>query len=268
MSLRVLYVSSEITPFQDEFNIGSYLDGIPQHFFSRGMDVRILLPCFATINKRKHRLHDVNRLSGNTICIGEEDIPLYIKVSSVPKARFQAYFLDNPEIFKKKNTLVDPSGNFLEDNDNRMTFFCKGVLETVKQFGWVPNIIHCLDWITSLIPLYVKTSYRRDPIYKSSKVIYSLFNHHFTHQFFEDIVDKIKHRNISKATIQEWTPNNYENILAMGTHFCDKVVACETKLEGASKNVFSQIDKDKQHVIPKSEDYIKQYIEVYDSLLA
>ena len=76
-------------------------------------------------------------------------------------------------MFKNEN------GDFFPDNDSRMVFFCKGVLETVKKFGWAPDIIHCHGWMTSLIPVYLKTLYKDEPVFKNAKVVYSIFENEF-----------------------------------------------------------------------------------------
>ena len=86
--------------------------------------------------------------------------PLTIKVASIPNTKMQVYFLDNEDFFHRKFVYNDKDDNFFEDNDERTIFFCKGALETVKKLGWYPDIIHCQGWMTSLIPLYLKTLYK------------------------------------------------------------------------------------------------------------
>ena len=85
------------------------------------------------------------------------DTPLIIKVASIPKERMQVYFIDNEEYFKRKGILRDPNEKLFKDNDERMIFFTKGVIETVKKLNWSPDIIHLHGWFTSLVPLYLKT---------------------------------------------------------------------------------------------------------------
>jgi len=128
------------------------------------MEIRILMPRYGTINERRHRLHEVVRLSGMNIIVEDDDYPLILKVASLPGARMQVYFLDNEEFFKRKSVFEDAKGKPFEDNADRMVFFCKGVIETVKKFGWAPDIIHCHGWMTSLVPLYLKTAYKTEPI--------------------------------------------------------------------------------------------------------
>ncbi|MBC7554101.1 MAG: glycogen/starch synthase, partial [Taibaiella sp.] len=83
------------------------------------------------------------------------------------------YFMDNEDYFKRKAVFRDDQDNFFDDNGERMIFFCKSALETVKKFGWPPHIIHCHGWMTSLIPLYLKTTYKKEPVFGYSKVIYT-----------------------------------------------------------------------------------------------
>ena len=159
---RILYVASEINPFLRTTEVADFVRKLPQAMQERGMEIRILVPRFGLINERKNRLHEVVRLSGINISVGEEEKPLIIKVASIPNAKLQVYFIDNEDYFQRKSVFHDKENKFYDDNDERAIFFCKGVIETVRKLGWGPDIVHCTDWMTSLIPLYLKT--RRDSI--------------------------------------------------------------------------------------------------------
>ncbi|MEM7654686.1 MAG: glycogen/starch synthase, partial [Bacteroidota bacterium] len=155
--LRILYVTSEIDPFLKLSSAADMIRLLPQKLQEKGHEIRIFMPKFGVINERRNRLHEVVRLSGINIRVAGEEKPLTIKVASIPNAKLQVYFLDNEDYFKRKSVLTDPSNDtFHVDNDERSIFFCKGVIETVKKLGWPPNIIHCHDWMTSFIPLYLR----------------------------------------------------------------------------------------------------------------
>jgi len=117
------------------------------------------------------------------IIVDDEDYPLIIKVASLPGARIQVYFLDNEEFFKRKFVFEDEEGKPFEDNQDRTVFFCKGVMETVKKFGWAPDIIHCHGPMTSLIPLFQKKVYHNDPIFEDAQVIYTVYNNDLESSF-------------------------------------------------------------------------------------
>ena len=105
-----------------------------------GLEVRCIMPRFGIINERRHRLHEVVRLSGINVSVDNDDYPLQIKVASLPNARLQVYFLDNEDFFKRKFVFNDEQENWYDDNDLRSIFFCKGALETVKKL-----VIHPLQ---------------------------------------------------------------------------------------------------------------------------
>jgi starch synthase len=172
---KVLLISQEMHPFTENSEMSQIAFQTAQTLQEQGADVRVLMPRFGTINERKHRLHEVVRLSGMNISVDEDDYPLIIKVASLPGTRLQVYFLENDEFFKRKEFFVDAENQPFADNLDRFLFFGKSVLETVKKFGWSPDIVHCHGFLTSLIPAMLKTSYRQEPVFQSAKVVYSAY---------------------------------------------------------------------------------------------
>src|SRR5688500_17192980 len=104
---RILIVTQEMKPYLIESSIASITSDLPQHISENGMDIRVLMPRFGNINERRNRLHEVVRLSGINISVGNEDYPLIIKVASLPGIRLQVYFLDNEELFERKAVFRD-----------------------------------------------------------------------------------------------------------------------------------------------------------------
>lgn len=187
---KLLFITQEMSPFLELSKISEITRQLPQAMQEKGFEIRILMPRFGNINERRNRLHEVIRLSGMNIIIDDNDNPLIIKVASIPSARMQVYFLDNEEYFQRKHVFRDKDEKFYADNDERMIFFCKGALETVKKLGWAPDLIHCHGWMTSLVPAYVKTSYKDDPTFKNSKVVYSLYENGFTETLSPSFIQK------------------------------------------------------------------------------
>lgn len=176
---RVLIITQELTPYLNGTEMSELVNALPQYMQNQGNEIRILMPRYGVINERRHRLHEVVRLSGMNIIIQDDDYPLIIKVASLPGSRIQVYFLDNDDLFKRKYTFHDENETFFEDNAERMVFFCKAALETVKKFQWAPDIIHCHGWLTSLIPMYLKTVYKDEPVLQNAKIVYSIYKNAF-----------------------------------------------------------------------------------------
>ena len=91
-----------------------------------GFEVRCIMPRFGIINERRHRLHEVVRLSGINVSIDNDDYPLQIKVASLPNARLQVYFLDNEDLFKRKFIFHDEQEKWYDDNGLKNRFFLQG----------------------------------------------------------------------------------------------------------------------------------------------
>ena len=208
-NLRILYVASEINPFLQTSEVADFVRQLPQAMQEKGMEIRILVPRFGLINERKNRLHEVVRLSGINISVGDEEKPLIIKVASIPNAKLQVYFIDNEDYFHRKSVFHDKENKFYEDNDERAIFFCKGVIETVKKLGWAPDIVHCNDWMTSLIPLYLKTTYKNDPLFKDTKSIFNVHNNSFSHKFGGDLIEKVKMLDIEDSMLTNLESADY-----------------------------------------------------------
>ncbi len=172
-SKKVLFVTQEITPYLPEQDVSLLGRRLPQFAQEKGREIRTFMPKWGGINERRSQLHEVIRLSGMNLIIDETDHLLIIKVASIPSARMQVYFIDNDDYFMKRLEACDENGQEYSDNGERAIFYARGVLETVKKLRWVPDIIHCQGWISSVLPLYIKTSYRDEPSFRDSRIIFT-----------------------------------------------------------------------------------------------
>ena len=265
--LRILYVASEINPFLQTSEVANFVRALPQAMQEKGMEIRILVPRFGLINERKNRLHEVVRLSGINISVGEEEKPLIMKVASIPNAKLQVYFIDNEDYFQRKSVFFDKHDKFHEDNDERAIFFCKGVLETVKKLGWAPDIVHCNDWMTSLIPLYLKTTYKNEPLFKETKSVFAIYNNEFSHKFGDDLFEKIKMVDIDDQLLAPLKSKDYEGFLKLGMEYADVVVKGEDISESLT-TMIEESSKDKQFEIniEEKDELFESYYNIYTDL--
>jgi len=221
---KILYVSSEVVPYLPETEISSMSFEAPRMVNKQGGQIRIFMPRYGNINERRHQLHEVIRLSGINLVINDLDMPLIIKVASIPKERIQVYFIDNEEYFKRKATLTDEDGNLFSDNDERSIFFAKGVIETVKKLNWSPDIIHVHGWLASLLPLYLKEYYRDEPLFSDSKIVTSVYNQSFDDSLNKEMVNKIKFDNIDESSIETLKNPTYNNIMKVAIDYSDGLI--------------------------------------------
>jgi len=172
---RVLLVVQEVKPFTEYSEMSDIVFDTVKCLQDKGADVRVLMPRIGLVNERRHRLHEVVRLSGMNIVVDDDDYPLIIKVASLTGTKSQVYFLDNEEFFKRKEYATDAEGNFYADNTDRALFFAKSVVETVKKFGWSPDVVHIHGWIGSFLPAYLHTQAKHEPVFQNAKLVYSLY---------------------------------------------------------------------------------------------
>jgi starch synthase len=228
---KLLIVTHEMSPFLELTKISEITRQLPQAMQDKGFEIRILMPRFGNINERRNRLHEVIRLSGMNIIIDDNDNPLIIKVASIPAARMQVYFLDNEDYFQRKHVFRDKENKFYADNDERTIFFCKGALETVKKLGWSPDIVHCHGWMTALVPAYIKTTYKNDPTFKNSKVVYSVYEECFSESLNPDLYKKAVMNAMTTDDTKVFEKANCSALHIGAITYSDAVVLADEKID-------------------------------------
>ena len=253
-------------PYTGLSEIAEIARRLPQFAQEKGYEIRVLMPRYGTINERRHRLHEVVRLSGMNIIVDDDDYPLFIKVASLPGARMQVYFLDNDEFFSRKAHFNDKEEKPFEDNQDRMVFFCKGIMETVKKFGWPPDIIHCHGWMCSLIPLYLKEAYKNEPLFAQSKLVYSVYNNSLGHTFTEDFFKKALINNLEEAHLEDYRKNGLVGLDEGAIKYSDATIIGSENIPEDVLDTLTQSGKPNLDY-QDSESYLKAYLDFYNELI-
>ncbi len=263
---RILYVSSEVIPYLPETEIASTAFDVAKKAHGNGVQTRIFMPRFGVINERRHQLHEVIRLSGMNLIINDMDMPLIIKVASIPKERMQVYFIDNDEYFKRKAIFTDEDDQLFSDNDERSIFFVKGVVETVKKLNWAPDIIHVHGWLASLLPLYLKEYYSEEPLFAESKIVTSVYNKGFDGTLNEELIDKMKFDKMEDSKIDILKKPNYTNVMKSAVCNSDAIVLGS---ESLPSELTDMIDNQNLPVLShQSEDSFEPYLNFYRELVS
>ncbi|RYH76032.1 glycogen synthase [Flavobacteriaceae bacterium 144Ye] len=261
---RILYVSSEVVPYLPETEISSMSFEAPKMVNKQGGQIRIFMPRYGNINERRHQLHEVIRLSGINLVINDLDMPLIIKVASIPKERIQVYFIDNEEYFKRKATLTDEDGNLFPDNDERAIFFAKGVIETVKKLNWSPDIIHVNGWMASLLPLYLKEFYKNEPLFNESKIITSIYNQSFDGTLDKNMICKVKFDNIDEEIVKVLDTPNYNNLMKIAIDHSDALIKGSQEIPNELEDYLKASKKPVLDYF-SPEEFSEPYTEFYNS---
>jgi starch synthase len=262
---KILYISQEITPYLPENDMSEISRYLPQGIQERGREIRTFMPRYGCVNERRNQLHEVIRLSGMNLVINDTDHPLIIKVASIQAARMQVYFIDNEDYFHRKCILTDEHGNEFPDNDERALFFARGVLETVIKLRWAPDIIHCHGWLTSLVPLFIKKYYYNNPLFRNSKLVYSVYNDDFKNTLNSKFSEKLLLEGIKKEDVSVISDPTFENVSKLGINFSDGIIKGTKKINPGVENYISSTGKLYLDHQPK-ETYIDAYNEFYNKI--
>ncbi|WP_264845447.1 glycogen/starch synthase [Capnocytophaga catalasegens] len=262
---KILYVCSEAMPYVPETTVSKMALEVAKALNTTGAEIRLFMPRYGNINERRHQLHEVIRLSGLNLVVNDIDMPLVIKVASIPKERIQVYFIDNDEYFQRKTVSSDENGKLFPDNDERCIFFAKGIVETIKKLNWTPDIIHIQGWLGALLPLYLRTYYKDEPIFSTCKIITSVFNEEFAGMFDKTMIKKVEFDQIDSQEIIGLAKPNYENLMRIAVQHSDAIIVVGDML---SKKITDFIKKGKKPVLYNSdtETFQEAYFNFYNKI--
>jgi len=224
---RILFISQEIYPYLSEETPMRLLNRqLPEYFQGHGFETRTFMPKFGEINERRNQLHEVIRLSGMNLIIEDSDHPLLIKVASIQTARIQIYFIDNDDLFHRRKGVKDEHGEEYADNDDRVIFYARGVIETVKKLRWTPDVILCSGWMSALAPLYLKRAFNDEPFFANSKVVLMLDDNEYKKPFSTKFTEKLRIDGITNTDVRSIAgfPVGYEELMRLAVDFSDAIV--------------------------------------------
>jgi starch synthase len=173
-SNRLLFVAGALTPFTEQSPLATLTRSLPGQVQDAGdFEVRIMMPCYGSINERKYNLHEVIRLSDTDVPMGTETESVAVKVASVPDAQLQVYFMDHEGYFGGGDQAVAQNGDAAEETLNRALFFNRSVLETIRELRWGPDLIHSFGWMSSFTPSLLATTFADDDLLGAAQSVFT-----------------------------------------------------------------------------------------------
>ena len=243
---KILYVSQEITPYLKDSAIGDACRLVPHKVQEQGYEVRAFMPKYGCINERRNQLHEVIRLSGANISIDDNDHPLILKVATLQASKMQVYFIDNDDYFQRHSGVDLEIHMSPDENDERLIFFTRSTMDTVKKLRWEPSVIHCSGWISALTPMFVKQQYADDPTIGPAKVVVSLFDDHFDGTLDVRFVEKLLLDGIAEehlAPLAKETSANWLNLYKLAIRHADGVVLTSDKVPAELIDYAKELNK-------------------------
>ena len=148
----------------------------------------------------------------------------------------------------------------------RTVLFCKGALETVKKFGWPPDIIHCSGWMTGLIPMYIKTAYKKEPVFSNCKIIFTIGQNTFKEKIGPDFLKlAIINSNVKEKDLEPFKDANNTAMFRGGATFADAITFGADKVDKKLVEEFSKV-RGKKVLKYNVESDLTDYLQLYSDL--
>lgn len=169
--MKILFVASEVTPFAKTGGLADVTAALPKTLKKLSHDVRIILPFYSEVERGGHGIRK-GRKSVEAVIGGVMKKGLFRQTSlgDIP-----VYLIENKEYFARDNLYGTAAGEY-PDNHRRFAFFCRGVLDLLKKMDFRPDIIHCHDWQTALIPLLLRREKAEDLFFSKTGVMFTIHN--------------------------------------------------------------------------------------------
>ncbi|PJB99254.1 MAG: hypothetical protein CO077_02745 [Candidatus Nealsonbacteria bacterium CG_4_9_14_0_8_um_filter_35_12] len=191
--LKVLFVSAEVYPYATVGGLGMVIFSLSRALKKLNIDCRIFMPKYGSIDEKKYKTEMI--LEGLKVPTDEtveekKFLICNVKTHFPSEPDVPVYFLENMEYYEKRSNVYGYS-----DDPIRFLLLTRGILDFLKQFDWIPDVINCTDWHTGSLPNYLKTIYSQDPVLSKIKTLFSIhnlshqgvFDHHFVSQMdFDD----------------------------------------------------------------------------------
>ena len=189
--LKILFVVSEMEPLAKVGGLADVIGTLSRRLAGLDCDVRVVLPYYKEVKKNIRALKlRVKKLDKRVVtCI--DWIPAEGELYEIKYKDVRVYLVENEEYFGRDQIYATPKGEF-EDNDTRFGFLSLAALETAKSVNFKPDVIHCHDWQTALIPICLKwrKHLKDDEFFKDSKIVFTIHNISYQGQFDKNILDK------------------------------------------------------------------------------
>jgi len=173
--MKVVYLSSEVVPFAKTGGLADIAGAIPKSMQELGIEIVVLMPLYGIIKESQYPLTKTNIQF--EVKIGDKLKSGCVYKGFLPNTQVPIYFLDNEQYYGRKGIYNYPgTTKDFEDNSERFIFFAQGALEVIEKLKLYPDIVHCNDWQTGLVPIYIKTKYAGKEYFKNTKTVMTIHN--------------------------------------------------------------------------------------------
>ncbi|MGI9237870.1 MAG: glycogen synthase [Woeseiaceae bacterium] len=217
-SLKLCLASSELTPLAKTGGLADVNTALASYLYDKGHDVRVLIPFYSSMRRDGLKIRPVAKLQNLSIGVGPRDFQYSIDVTTVPAGELPVYLLRCPELY-------DRPGIYTEGDDEHLRFIVlsRVAIEMCQRMRFSPDIFHCHDWHTALIPLFLRTTYAWDKLFAHTRSVMTIHNIGYQGVFGADILGDLGIANSEYLLHQEDLSAGRINFLKTGLLHADQL---------------------------------------------
>lgn len=211
--LKILFLASEVVPFAKTGGLADVAGALPKALKEMGHDIRVAMPGYGFINREKFGIREF--MSELTVPMnGRQETASILETNIGP---VPVYMVNNAKYYDREGIYM------YHDDADRFVFFCRAMMEMVKKIDWVPDILHCNDWHTAIIPNWLNTIYKDDPFFKGTASVYSIHNLAYQGVFGQRVLEIAGIDKYQFMVPPGVSPENQINMMGRGIFFADLV---------------------------------------------
>ncbi|MCA8944070.1 MAG: glycogen synthase GlgA [Planctomycetes bacterium] len=170
--MKICLVSSEVAPLAKTGGLADVVAGLGRYLESNGHDVRIFMPLYGRISRDEFPFETVDAATSVTLDLGKEKFEFALRRTKLPNSEsLPVYGIDCPQLFHREELY----GSYADEHV-RFGLLNRAVLESCQRLQWAPDVFHLNDWHTGLLPLYLKTLYAWDDLFRHAKTLLTIHN--------------------------------------------------------------------------------------------
>lgn len=169
--MKIAFISSEVFPYAKTGGLADVAGSLPKEIASIGHEIKLFMPKYNTFGEAEHGLHYMWDIGEIPVRVDGRVHSVHVHKANLPGSKVEIYFIDCPYYFHRLRVYTNDS-----DEDERFILFQKGVIEVLQRLKWSPDIIHCNDWQTALVPLLVRENYSWDRMFDSTATVLTIHN--------------------------------------------------------------------------------------------
>ncbi|MFO7914692.1 MAG: glycogen/starch synthase [Candidatus Krumholzibacteriales bacterium] len=188
-SLNVIIATPEIVPFSKVGGLADVIGALPDELADLGCQVRIFTPLYSTIDREKFGITRMD-MDSFSVSVGGRLKEAGIYSAKKPGTDIDVYFLHNTEYYDREGIYYKPeNGEAYRDEPERTVFFNRAVIESIKVLDLYPDVIHCNDFHTGLIPAYIDLEEKEDSHFRSTGTLFSIHNMAYQGNYEKDFIE-------------------------------------------------------------------------------